>query len=212
MMSVPCELVENQPTCCATAEDVLTNRICSVKKECSMKKECSVGRIEWDKVSNAVCDDDMFQYRAKERLLFSDEIPKLYYALVSDSLDSCIGKLCLVTDWIANDDNNNWIEEGSMNTGIGPYDANVRRWTSSNARLEFWHSEVGYYVIGAIGSECVISGCGVSHPFVYTNTWSFFNTDGSTNETLDFAAKELDPWKTIHLLANAHNYVFHPKH
>ena len=94
-----------------------------------------------------------------------------------------------------------WIK--SNKPGQMRYDA------EGGSRYEYWNMDEGVCVLIQLNNEMIwIVGCVGCHPFVVTNEWSFYNSDGSTDATelLD----EKDPIEF--LKTTTMKYVMHQCH
>lgn len=101
----------------------------------------------------------------------------------------------------------------------------VKEWTSGNSRLQFWITtgtpytigeffdvpDMGWYIVYGTAETFLIVGNSDSHPFVVTPMFSFGNTDGSTEETIDFPSLNLDQVKYL-LKTKAIEYIFNQIH
>lgn len=95
---------------------------------------------------------------------------------------------------------------------ILPY-GNCGRWNSDDglSRYEFWTVKNGSYVVMQLRDELIwIVGCLDDHPFVETNMWGFYNSDGSTECELDPSVIDLNP--IIFLTTFTLEYLFDQVH
>ncbi|SNW62438.1 Hypothetical protein ORPV_534 [Orpheovirus IHUMI-LCC2] len=94
----------------------------------------------------------------------------------------------------------------------GDEDYGMRReWIGKDGKLQYWIYEDGYAVIWELGSKFLILGNGGCHPFIVTNTFQFYNTDGSTFEDIDFPSLTLDGIKEL-TKSKLFTYIFSQMH
>lgn len=96
-------------------------------------------------------------------------------------------------------------------TNLGDESALVKKWSNYGDQIQLWIINDGWAIIYGTNNTFLIVGNNNSHPFIMTPNFSFDNTDGSTDENIDFPSLNLDQVKYL-VKTKTIEYIFDQIH